>query len=451
MTYPATIPFTFGAETSGLTSQLDQNFTNLQVGLNGLGNGSSVLSSVAITTASITSANIAAMQGNVVITGGTAILGLANITTMSSSNVVITGGTAILSTANVSTLGTATINFGDGTTQTTAPSTTTPHGFVNILRGNSLSSWENGTTGTITTSGGWAASGVYVIPTGTSVGFAQLTGQQPGYYALQLQGATGITDLQIRFVVESLQASTLAFSAQATFQILVFQSSGGSITPTITVKHAGAADNWSSPVTDVNAQNMGALANSTQQKTAYTFNTSAGMGNGVEVVVDFGNNWGTAGKNVVIYAGFDLRATPGVATGINTSPPTPEIRDPQSDIAWCQRFFASSYQNGVAPGTSVAFGVGGSVTVASSTPGPIFIPFPAKMRTAPASISYWDVNGNASKVSYLALGTTSLFNHNIAASAAPGSIMDNGFIFVGGTTAGSYFLNYTADARITGG
>lgn len=99
MAYPANIAFSFGSQTSGLTSQLDQNFTNLAVGLNGIGNGSSVLSSVAMTTASITTANV---------------------TTMTSGNVVITGGTAVLSSANVSTFGAAKINFGDGTTQNTA-------------------------------------------------------------------------------------------------------------------------------------------------------------------------------------------------------------------------------------------------------------------------------------------------------------------------------------------
>lgn len=77
MAYPANIAFSFGSQTSGLTSQLDQNFTNLAVGLNGIGNGSSVLSSVAMTTASIT-------------------------------------------TANVTTVSATKINFGDGTTQNTA-------------------------------------------------------------------------------------------------------------------------------------------------------------------------------------------------------------------------------------------------------------------------------------------------------------------------------------------
>lgn len=64
MAYPANIAFSFGSLTSGLTSQLDQNFTNLAVGLNGIGNGSSVLSSVAITTASITTANVTTISFN---------------------------------------------------------------------------------------------------------------------------------------------------------------------------------------------------------------------------------------------------------------------------------------------------------------------------------------------------------------------------------------------------
>lgn len=144
MAYPANIAFSFGSQTSGLTSQLDQNFTNLAVGLNGIGNGTSVLSSVAITTSSIGSANIS---------GGTAIFGSANITTMSSSNVVITGGTAVLSTANVTTFGAAKINFGDGTTQNTASYLNTWTPYTPIISSTSGNLVTTSATGNFLTSG----------------------------------------------------------------------------------------------------------------------------------------------------------------------------------------------------------------------------------------------------------------------------------------------------------
>lgn len=462
MAYPANIAFSFGSVTSGLTSQLDQNFTNLQIGLNGLGNGSSVISSAAITTASITSANVTTASittmssGNVVITGGTAILNSANITTMSSSNVVITGGTAILSTANITTAGISTINFGDGTTQTTAPSTTVQPGFVNRIRNASLSAQQYGTSGAIDPGAPkFTVDGFVVGCSGANVTWQVFTAANAGVsspsYALRITGSNGVTDTFVRFPIAG-EDSTILSKKTVTFQVGVAGSSNLNVTPTLTIKHPSALDNWANVAIDVNSVNLQTITSGAGAgiTLAYAFTANSSVTNGIEAIVDFGGALGNSSTFIHIWSP-DMRVTPGVAGGQVATPQPAEIRNAESDIAWCQRFLASSYQNGTAPGVSVAYGVGGSVTVASSTAGPIFIPFPVPMHTTPSSISYWDTSGNPNKVSSLALATTSSFSANLTAAASPGSISQNGFVFVGANIAGSSFINYTADVTIIGG
>lgn len=123
MAYPANLAVTnWGSLQSGNTSDLDTNFRNIVVALNGIGNGTTVLPTVAITTAGI---------------------GLANITTMTSANVVITGGTATLSQP---------LGIGSGGTN----ATTFGNNAVVIITAGSMTSVLPGANGTVLTSNGTA-------------------------------------------------------------------------------------------------------------------------------------------------------------------------------------------------------------------------------------------------------------------------------------------------------
>lgn len=97
MALPITIPNTFaGATTSIPLSQLDNNFTTVVNGVNGIGNGTNSLANVSITGGAIS--NVSLSSSNVTITGGT--LNAVNVTNaavitgtnFSSGNVSITGG-----------------------------------------------------------------------------------------------------------------------------------------------------------------------------------------------------------------------------------------------------------------------------------------------------------------------------------------------------------------------
>lgn len=217
-----------------------------------------------------------------------------------------------------------------------------PGGFLNFLRNASLTSWQYGTTGTITTSGGWSADGVYVIPTGASMTFGQQDNiyYPPSTMGLQLNGASGLTDLSIRFPIESKTA--LAFKGETprsplTFQFGFYNNTGGTVTPTITTKYTTTSpDNWAGVTTDISATNLQPCTNGSLCTEAYTFANNGYSTNGYEVVVDFGAIG--AGSNVVVYA-FDLRSTPGISTGLNGSPPPAEAPNVAADIAWNMRFY----------------------------------------------------------------------------------------------------------------
>lgn len=97
MAYPVILSFTFGNATVSVPfSNLDADLSALAQAVNGLGNGSSVISSAAITAATIGTANVttlnftSAIGGNVIINGGTATLANLSLIGPLSSN---SGGT----------------------------------------------------------------------------------------------------------------------------------------------------------------------------------------------------------------------------------------------------------------------------------------------------------------------------------------------------------------------
>jgi len=84
MALPVTIPNTFAGATSAIPlSQLDNNFTTVVNGINGIGNGTNSLANVSITGGNITTLTTALTVPN----GGT------GLTTITSNNVVLGNGT----------------------------------------------------------------------------------------------------------------------------------------------------------------------------------------------------------------------------------------------------------------------------------------------------------------------------------------------------------------------
>lgn len=304
-----------------------------------------------------------------------------------------------------------------------------------------------------TAGGGFCAEGVFVIPTGAAVTCQQTNQQANGapYFSMKITGATSVTDVIVRFVVESNQTEILS-SQNATFQLYWINNTGGSVTPTLQTKYAnnGAQDNWGATTTDLAATNMQACGNGSGCHSAYTLAVSNLAVFGYEFNVDFGNNFSTTGKTVTLFT-FDARVTPAVSTGANSNPPPIEIHDPAGDTHWNERFYQISYENGTAPGSSTTTGLVGG-TSCTSTPfcSQAWLNFRTPMRCAPV-LATWDGAGNAAKMSTTSGGSGTTFTNNVGPNVAAALATSKGFMFSAAGSSVAGYEHYAADCSITGG
>ena len=227
-------------------------------------------------------------------------------------------------------------------------------GFLNKFRNGAMDVWQRGTSGlTATTSGAYTADGWIVLPTGGSVTAAQAGGRLTTKSSLQVTGASAVTDVIVKQRIESLIAA--AFCSQAvTVQAQIYNDTGGTVTPALTVNRPSAQDNYASVTADVTAASLQPCPTGAWTRVGYTFQANAASYNGLEIVFDFGNNFGSSGKSLQITE-CDIRVTNGVPTGLNVNPPAPELRPVWSELAFCQRYLEKSFRPAVAPAQAAGF------------------------------------------------------------------------------------------------
>jgi hypothetical protein len=300
-----------------------------------------------------------------------------------------------------------------------------PGGAKNIFRNGTMDIWQRGTASlTVTTSGAYTADGWIVVPAGASCGAQAGAGRLVTAKSLQVYGGTGVTDVLVKQRIESCVAARLT-SQTVTVQAQVWNSTGAAITPALTVKHAGAADNWTSPVTDVNAASLQSCAAGAWTQVAYTFIDTGYAANGLEVSFDFGNNFSTSSKSIQL-AECDISVTPALVTGLNGSPPLPELRPLASEMSLCQRYYLRL--GGAVAADLAVYGYG---TTALS------VAYPQPMRVPPTGtiVGSW-IESNVSSAT-LYCGTTSLA---IILSAASSSA-----VTVCQTAGTSTYLTFSAE------
>jgi hypothetical protein len=313
-------------------------------------------------------------------------------------------------------------------------------GFLNKFRNGTMDVWQRGTSVTATTSGGYTADGWIVVPSGASVTAQRASGGHLTVYSLQVTGASGITDVIVKQRIESFIAAPLT-SQTATVQARVYNNTAGSITPLLTVKHAGSADNWSSPVIDVNAASLQSLANGQWTQIAYTFAASSSSANGLEISFDFGNNFGSS-SNTIQITEVDIRATPGVSTGLNSNPPPPELRPVAAEIGFCQRYYAIGGSAGIPPFPSTSGNIGNLALVVTSSFALSAVNFPVAMRVSP-TVTFATFNGTTGEVyDYTGASTVTL----TGSGTSPYQIL---FLnFSGGTVGHGLGFQYQATAEL---
>ncbi len=267
-------------------------------------------------------------------------------------------------------------------------------GYRNKLRNNGFDIWSRSTSGTTTSGSGYlySADGWMIAATGASSTWARVTNTDTGapVYGLRITGATSNTNVTVAQRIESYLAATLT-GRVVTFRMDINNNTGGTITPTLTVDYATASDNFSSLTNIISAVSLQPIAvgNGTL---AYTFNIGANAYKGIQVSVNFGNNFSTTGKTVTI-KNSDFRATDGITTGLNSSPPAFENRDYPAEHLLNARYLPAFLATGATQEVGNGF-------YALTTDARITIPFFTPARIAPTGITvsnatHISINGDA--------------------------------------------------------
>jgi hypothetical protein len=338
--------------------------------------------------------------------------------------------------------GSVSIVAGDGAVVTASGSTVTmggPGGMVNKFHNGTMDVWQRGTSGTATTTAAPATQtgpdGWYIVPTGASVNWAQASGRLTTKNSLQVTGATSVTDVIVKQRIESLIAA--AFCSQTvTYQAQVYNGTGGAITPKLSVNRATGQDNGTYTNVDVNAVSLQSCPSSSWTQVSYTFAANAGSYNGLEIVLDFGNNFGANTKTVQLTE-CDIRVTPGASIGLNSAPPPPELRPVHAELAFCQRYAYSIFPNA---SSGVIAEVGQCF---SSSTGACVAHFPVTMRAVPtlaisAASDFQLLTASAGTAACTALiigGSTSVDRGTFSATVASGLVAGNATFLLAADTA----------------
>jgi hypothetical protein len=226
MALPITIPNTFAGATSAIPlSQLDNNFTTVVNGVNGIGNGTNSL-----------------------------------------ANVSITGG----SIANVTLTGTV-----------TAP--TNGYRRNRIINGAmQIDQRNNGAAQTITTAGSYTVDRWTVVPTGASVTGQRVSGPTGYQYAYQITGAASVTQIVFTHKIESANVFDLV-NQNVIFSVTL----ANSLLTTVNWQayYPTAVDNFT---TNTSIASGTFTVTSTATQYTATFNAGANVGNGLLIILSVG-------------------------------------------------------------------------------------------------------------------------------------------------------------------
>jgi len=122
-----------------------------------------------------------------------------------------------------------------------------------------------------------------------------------------------------------------------------------------------------------------------------------------------------------------------------------------TELILCQRYYQKSYAIESPPGSATTLNMAGTSISGPSGAGNYIgtVYFVQTMRTTP-TLSYWDGNGNASRVSYVPSAGSTTFTHNITPNTAPFNLGARGFLFYGSNSVANYsnFLHYAASSEL---
>ena len=163
--------------------------------------------------------------------------------------------------------------------------------------------------------------------------------------ALRLSGAAGNAGFYVSqkiesFFVAQLKTPRRAILGPVTVQFTIFNNSGAAITPQlVTYYPSNAQDNFSTHMTQWTLRRIPRehATNASIATVAYTFQP-ANLATGYQINIQFGAL--TSGYIDISLA--DIRATPGLPTGLNNNPPVPETRSVAQEMSTCERYLTGN-------------------------------------------------------------------------------------------------------------
>jgi hypothetical protein len=240
-------------------------------------------------------------------------------------------------------------------------------GFVNKFRNPSFDVAQRGGANTLATgASGYTFDGYVMGGAGAPLSWSSGPGAFGSARTAQLNSASGLTDAFIKQRIEAAMAQPLA-GYECTFQAVISNQTGATITPALTVSYPGSADNWTGQTAFLNNVSLQSVAAGAVQIVAYSFTAPANVAYGVEFKLDFGGALNGSGTAIATCNWDVRRARATISTGLNGNPPDPELRPVGVELPLCQRYFETSYPSGVTPGTASQTSTGDYQDIAFNT------------------------------------------------------------------------------------
>lgn len=261
--------------------------------------------------------------------------------------------------------------------------------------------------------------------TGASLAWSQQYNANLPGNSLRLSAASGLTAATLQQRIDSFKASQLLSAARAvqavTVQCNIYNNSGANVTPKLQISTANSQDNFGAVTSDLSATNMQTINNTSEGVIAYTYTPSSAnnVANGLQVQIQFGGALNGISGNIDV-GQCDIRPTPGLSTGVNASPATPEIPFAGEELAAVQRRYAVVKVN------RLYVSVVGSATDIST------YPLPVTMATTPGSVTSSGVSTTNVASSGVAANDNTSINLSVTASSGSANTQWQGKIIADG-------------------
>jgi hypothetical protein len=196
---------------------------------------------------------------------------------------------------------------------------------------------------TVTTTGGYTLDRWLVTPTGASVTVSQSTASPPNgqQYYLSVAAAASVSNCNVAQRVESKDCADMLNGTTVTVSGYIYQNTGSSVaTATINLLAATSADSTYTTVA-ATAYAIPSIATGTWTAFTNTFTLTSSCINGVELRFSLGGALTTGVFGLTaIQLEYGSAATPFERLSISRQ------------LLQCQRFFETTYNSGIAPGSS---------------------------------------------------------------------------------------------------